>query len=40
VSYSFKGTFEKLGNFAENPPPTDEVILKGTLTKMSGENGC
>ncbi|HVF57462.1 MAG TPA: hypothetical protein VM934_15010 [Pyrinomonadaceae bacterium] len=36
VSYGFTGTFEKLGNFSENPPPSDEVVLKGTLTKMSG----
>ena len=34
VSYSFTGTFEKMDDFSANPPPTDEVILKGTLTKM------
>jgi hypothetical protein len=34
VSYSFTGAFEKMDDFAANPPPTDEVILKGTLTKM------
>lgn len=34
VSYSFTGAFEKLDNFPENPPPDDEVVLKGTLTKM------
>lgn len=33
VGYSFTGTFEKLGNFSANPPPTDEVVLRGTLTK-------
>lgn len=36
VSYSFTGTFEKMDDFSANPPPTDQVILKGTLTKMSG----
>lgn len=33
VGYSFTGTFEKLDNFSENPPPSDEVILRGRLTK-------
>jgi hypothetical protein len=33
VSYSFTGAFEKMGDFAADPPPTDEVILKGTLTR-------
>jgi hypothetical protein len=34
VSYSFKGAFERLDNFPENPPEADEVILRGTLTKL------
>ena len=34
VSYSFTGAFEKMDDFSANPPPPDEVILKGTLTKM------
>lgn len=34
VSYSFKGTFERLDDFSKNPPAADELILKGTLTKM------
>ncbi|HLL75693.1 MAG TPA: hypothetical protein VK421_10555 [Pyrinomonadaceae bacterium] len=34
VSYSFKGTFEKMGNFPENPPDAEEVVLRGTLTKL------
>jgi hypothetical protein len=34
VSYSFTGTFEKLDDFSANPPPVDEVILRGKLTKM------
>jgi hypothetical protein len=38
VSYSFTGTFEKLGNFPVNPPPTDEVILRGKLTKLLDGN--
>ncbi|HEY0324127.1 MAG TPA: hypothetical protein VGC66_24490 [Pyrinomonadaceae bacterium] len=33
VGYSFTGTFEKLDNFSANPPPSDEVILRGTLKK-------
>jgi hypothetical protein len=33
VGYSFKGTFEKLDNFSANPPPSDQVILRGVLTK-------
>lgn len=33
VGYSFKGTFEKMDNFAANPPPSDEVILRGVLTR-------
>ena len=38
VSYSFKGTFEKLTDFAANPPPPDEVILRGKLTKLRDGN--
>ena len=34
VSYSFTGIFQKMDNFSANPPPSDEVILQGTLTKM------
>jgi hypothetical protein len=34
VGYSFTGTFEKLDNFSAKPPPSDEVILKGTLKKL------
>lgn len=34
VGYSFKGAFERLDDFSKNPPAADEVILKGTLTKM------
>lgn len=34
ISYSFKGTFERLDDFSKNPPAADELILKGTLTKM------
>lgn len=33
VGYSFTGAFEKLDNFSANPPPSDEVVLRGTLTK-------
>ncbi|MEP7219976.1 MAG: hypothetical protein ABI876_13720 [Bacteroidota bacterium] len=33
ISYSFAGTFTKLGDFSANPPGTDP-ILKGTLKKM------
>ena len=36
VSYSFNGTFERLDNFSANPPSPDEVILRGTLTKVLG----
>ena len=38
VSYSFKGTFEKLADFAADPPPSDEVILRGKLTKLRDGN--
>lgn len=34
VSYKFKGKFVTMDNFAENPPPTDRVILKGELQKF------
>lgn len=34
VSFSFEGAFERVDDFSKNPPPTDELILKGTLTKM------
>ncbi|HEX8772946.1 MAG TPA: hypothetical protein VF735_05025 [Pyrinomonadaceae bacterium] len=34
ISYSFTGTFEKLHDFAVNPPPSDEVILKGKLARL------
>src|SRR5438067_10623068 len=35
IGYKFRGTFERLDNFSANSPPSDEVILKGTLTKLS-----
>jgi hypothetical protein len=38
VSYSFTGTFEKLADFSANPPPSDEVILRGKLTKLVDGN--
>ena len=38
VSYSFTGTFEKLDDFSANPPPSDEVILRGKLTKLLDGN--
>jgi hypothetical protein len=38
VSYSFAGNFEKMDNFSANPPPSDEVILKGKLTKLLDGN--
>ena len=38
VSYSFKGTFEKLTDFAANPPRSDEVILRGKLRKLRDGN--
>ena len=34
VSYSFKGKFLVLGNFAQNPPAADKVVLQGELLKM------
>lgn len=36
TSYAFTGAFEKLADFAADPPPQDEAVLTGTLTKMSG----
>ena len=38
ISYSFTGTFEKLADFSANPPPADEVILKGKLTRLLDGN--
>lgn len=38
ISYSFTGTFEKLADFSVNPPPSDEVILRGKLTKLLDGN--
>lgn len=38
VSYSFKGAFEKLDNFPENPPDSAEVVLRGTLTRLKDGN--
>jgi hypothetical protein len=34
VSFSFEGMFERLDDFSKNPPASDELILKGTLTKL------
>lgn len=34
VSYSFTGTFVKLDDFSMNPPPSEEVILRGKLTRL------
>jgi hypothetical protein len=34
VSYSFKGRFETMGNFPENPPAADRIVLTGELLKM------
>ena len=34
VHYTFSGAFTRLGNFAAEPPPQDEVVLAGTLTKL------
>ena len=38
VHYAFSGTFTRLEHFAANPPPYDEAVLSGTLTKMRGGN--
>ncbi|HYG79040.1 MAG TPA: hypothetical protein VD861_01555 [Pyrinomonadaceae bacterium] len=34
VSFSFEGAFERLDDFSQHPPANDELILKGTLTKL------
>jgi hypothetical protein len=34
VSYGFKGMFARLDNFPENPPDSEEIVLRGTLTKL------
>ena len=34
VHYTFTGTFTRLSHFAADPPPLDEVVLAGTLTKL------
>lgn len=34
VNYSFRGKFEVMGNFSENPPPDDKIVLRGELLKM------
>ncbi len=36
ISYTFKGTFTRLGNFPEERPES-EVLLKGLLTKLKGK---
>lgn len=33
VQYDFEGAFEVLGNFPENPPSYETVVLSGTLNK-------
>lgn len=33
VHYTFTGAFTRLAHFAADPPPLDEVVLTGTLTK-------
>ena len=38
VSYSFTGAFQKLGDFPSNPPSSDELILRGKLTKLLNGN--
>lgn len=38
ISYSFTGAFEKLDNFPMNPPPAEEVVLKGMLMKKKDGN--
>jgi hypothetical protein len=38
VSYAFTGAFTRLDHFAANPPPHDEALLSGTLTKVRGGN--
>lgn len=34
VHYTFSGTFLRLAHFAADPPPYDEVVLSGILTKV------
>ncbi len=34
--YRFAGRFARLGDFPNSPPDASEVILTGTLTKISG----
>ena len=34
ISYSFTGTFTRLGNFPADPPAADAPVLKGTLTRL------
>ena len=34
VHYTFTGAFTRLAHFAADPPPLDEVVLTGTLTKL------
>ena len=36
ISYSFSGTFTRLGNFPEEQPE-GKVLLKGTLIKLKGK---
>lgn len=35
ISYSFTGRFEMMRDFAANPPASDAVVLRGTLTKLN-----
>ena len=34
ISYRFTGRFEMMRDFAANPPESDAVVLRGTLTKL------
>lgn len=36
VQYAFEGQFEVLGNFPENPPSYETVVLTGTLKRSAG----
>jgi hypothetical protein len=38
TGYHFTGAFERLSDFSANPPPDDEVILKGQLMKLLDGN--
>lgn len=38
VHYAFRGEFEVLANFAENPPSYETTVLAGTLEKIRGGN--